>query len=81
MNTNKISLCKKGPQKLILKGYKITLSGRFENTKNPMSKTYTTKNGFITLTSLNNNIDFISKNLYTKLGICNIKIWLFYKIN
>lgn len=80
INTQQILFTKNGPKKVVLKGYKITLNGRFENSKSNMAKKVTFKNGFVTLTSMNNNIDFINKNIYTKLGTCNLKIWLFYKL-
>lgn len=78
---NKITLSKKGPLKLKLKGYKIILNGRFENSKNQMAKKLIIKHGSLKLISINNYIDFSNKNFHTKLGACNIKLWLFYKIN
>lgn len=78
LHKTKIIFNKQGPQKIKLTGYKIILKGRFENSKNPMAKTISTQGGSLTSTTLNNNIDLLNKNLYTKLGKCNLKIWLFY---
>lgn len=77
----KLTYSKLGPLNLYLKGYKIMLNGRFENSKSAMAKTLTLKKGSLKLTSLNNNIEFFNQNLDTKFGICNFKLWIFYKIN
>lgn len=80
LNKNKVTYSKMGPLNLYLKGYKIILNGRFDNSKSGMAKTLILQNGSLKLISLNNQIDFVSKNLHTKFGVCNLKLWLFYKI-
>jgi len=80
LNSKKICYGKFGPLKLNLKGFKIILTGRFEASKNQMSKELKVNIGALPLTTLNNNIDFWTTKLYTKLGVCNLKIWLFYQI-
>ena len=60
-------------------GYKIKLSGRVENTKNQMAKNITYKFGKVSLVTLNNQLDFISKTIFTKLGTYSLSIWLYYK--
>lgn len=79
LNSKKVVFLKNGPVDLIFKGYKIKLSGRIDNQKNQMAKSIIFKEGSLTLTNLNSYIDFKNINLNTKLGVCNIKIWLFYK--
>lgn len=78
-NLKKIVFLKNGPINLVFKGYKIKLSGRIDNQKNQMAKNITLKKGSLNSTSLNSYVDFKNINLNTKLGICNIKIWLFYQ--
>jgi len=74
IRVNKITDSSKGPLNLKLMGYKLTLKGRFENTKNQMAKKMNLSNGSVKLTTLDNYIDYIDVDLYTKLGICTIKI-------
>jgi len=81
IGVNKIIDSSKGPVNLKLMGYKLILKGRFENTKNQMAKKMNLSNGSVKLTTLDNYIDYIDVDLYTKLGICTIKIWIFYAKN
>jgi NAD-dependent DNA ligase len=74
LNLKKLSYSKNGPLTCYLKGYKLILTGRFENTKTSMSKTLILKKGSLNSTSLNNRVDFFTKNLNTKFGLCNFKI-------
>lgn len=80
LNSKLIIKFKNGPKNIILKGFKITFKGRLSNQKNNMSKTITIKKGSLKLNSLNNYIEFKNIPLHTKLGICNLKIWLFFII-
>nr|YP_010620005.1 Ribosomal protein S3 [Symphyocladiella dendroidea]WAX04018.1 Ribosomal protein S3 [Symphyocladiella dendroidea] len=73
-----VSFSKKGLKKNIFIGFKIQLKGRYEATKNGMSSRLLIKNGKINSTNLNITINFINHFFYTKLGITNLKIWLFY---
>lgn len=72
-------MTKNGLKNKILCGFKVQLKGRFESTKNSMSKTVNFKVGKINSTNLNSSINFLSYTFYTKLGLSNLKIWLFYK--
>lgn len=77
----KISYFKFGIFKLHLKGFKIRLSGRFDNSKNQMSKNIEQTVGSLPLTCLKSSVEYINKEIYTKSGICGLQIWLFYEIN
>lgn len=79
INTYKIVYTKQGPIKLVMLGYKITLSGRVENTKNQMAKSISYNCGKISLITLNNQLDYLSTTVYTKLGTYSLSIWLYYK--
>nr|YP_010620097.1 Ribosomal protein S3 [Periphykon beckeri]WAX04133.1 Ribosomal protein S3 [Periphykon beckeri] len=59
-------------------GFKIQLSGRYEATKNSMAQRVFFNVGKINSTTAKINIYFLNRFLYTKLGISNLKIWLFY---
>lgn len=63
-----------------LVGFKVQLKGRFENSKNSMSKKISFKIGKINSTDLNSCIIFYKYSFYSKLGLGNLKIWLCYKI-
>ena len=65
---------KNGLEQKSLKGFKIQLKGRFEPTKNSMSKSLTVKKGKINSMKLNDSIIFINQIFYTKLGLSNLKI-------
>jgi len=80
INQTKISYFKNGPKKIILKGFRIKLIGRFENTTNKMAKVIEYKIGSLALVQLDNNINYLENQFNTKLGLCNLKIWLFFKI-
>nr|YP_011017728.1 ribosomal protein S3 [Heterosiphonia pulchra]WQF69551.1 ribosomal protein S3 [Heterosiphonia pulchra] len=79
LNYKKVYYSKFGPLKLKLYGFKVSLKGRFETSKSQMSKEIKFSHGSLSLVNLNSHIDFLSTDLYTKLGVCNLKIWLFYK--
>ncbi|MGH1163428.1 hypothetical protein ACQVTW_31165 [Bacillus mycoides] len=74
LNTKILAFNLYGPCFLILRGYKIKLSGRLDDQKNQMAKHFTLKKGSLTLTNLNSYVDYKNINLNTKLGVCNIKI-------
>nr|YP_010620028.1 Ribosomal protein S3 [Symphyocladia marchantioides]WAX04041.1 Ribosomal protein S3 [Symphyocladia marchantioides] len=77
-NQSIISISKSGFRKITFIGFKIQLKGRYESTKNEMSNYLFIKDGKNNSTNLNITIDFINHLFYTKLGISNLKIWLFY---
>lgn len=70
---------KNGFLKKKLIGFKVQLKGRFEVTKNSMSKKNLIKLGKVNSTNLNNHIIFYEHIFFSKLGVSNLKIWLFYK--
>nr|YP_009325900.1 ribosomal protein S3 [Vertebrata lanosa]APC24941.1 ribosomal protein S3 [Vertebrata lanosa] len=80
-NSSLISISKTGLKKKILLGFKIQLNGRFESTKNSMAKKINLKFGKTNSTSLINHIIFYEHVFYSKLGLSNLKVWLFYDLN
>nr|YP_011003658.1 ribosomal protein S3 [Gracilaria eucheumatoides]WPS66060.1 ribosomal protein S3 [Gracilaria eucheumatoides] len=81
INSSKIIYCTKGIRLVYLKGFKIQLVGRFDNTKSQMAKSIQQNLGSLSLVSLKSYVEFSHKNLHTKLGSCGLKVWLFYEIN
>lgn len=79
-NYKKISFLRIGFKKIQVKGFKIQVKGRFENTKNQMAKTINYKFGSLSLVNLENNVYYRKNCLNTKLGSCTVHVWLFYKI-
>lgn len=75
----KIIYTTSGLKVIELKGFKMQLSGCFENSRSQMSKILKYNYGLIPLTKLNGCIEYSTSCLFTKLGICNLKIWLFYE--
>nr|YP_004062216.1 ribosomal protein S3 [Plocamiocolax pulvinata]ADR03232.1 ribosomal protein S3 [Plocamiocolax pulvinata] len=80
LNTYKIMYSKNGPIKMVLKGFKIKLVGRFKNTRNPMAKSVEYNVGSLSLISLKNQVEFSKTEVMTKLGVCGLHIWLFYEV-
>nr|YP_009325877.1 ribosomal protein S3 [Choreocolax polysiphoniae]APC24869.1 ribosomal protein S3 [Choreocolax polysiphoniae] len=78
LNKQKISFSNKGTKIIKLNGIKIQLKGRYDLTKNSMSKILLFKYGKINSVSLNKKIEFLNKVIYTKLGKSSFKIWFFY---
>nr|YP_011017015.1 ribosomal protein S3 [Gracilaria hainanensis]WQB61693.1 ribosomal protein S3 [Gracilaria hainanensis] len=78
---SKIVYSTKGIRVVYLKGFKVRLVGRFDNTKSQMAKSIQQSSGSLSLLSLRSQVEFVQKNLYTKLGSCGLQIWLFYEIN
>nr|YP_009317486.1 ribosomal protein S3 [Gelidium galapagense]AOX48938.1 ribosomal protein S3 [Gelidium galapagense] len=79
LKTRKIVYLKNAPQELKLIGFKVRISGRFENTRNRMAKSYEQSVGSLSMVRLKNIIEFHNQTIYTKLGVCNLQIWLIYK--
>nr|YP_009317601.1 ribosomal protein S3 [Pterocladia mexicana]AOX49053.1 ribosomal protein S3 [Pterocladia mexicana] len=65
---------------LNLIGFKIKISGRFDNSRNQMAKSYEQSFGSLSLVRLENYVEFYNKSIFTKLGVCGFQVWLFYKI-
>nr|YP_009114039.1 ribosomal protein S3 [Ahnfeltia plicata]AHB62102.1 ribosomal protein S3 [Ahnfeltia plicata] len=80
LNTIKISYSTKGVVRLSLKGFKIQLAGRFDNSRNQMAKLMKQSIGSLPLTRLESYVEYSHKEFYTKHGVCGLQIWLFYEI-
>lgn len=80
LNNILISQLKTKITKTKLIGFKIQLKGRFDLTKNTMSKKIIIKLGKVNSTRLSTNIISYSHIFYSKLGLSNLKIFLFYQI-
>nr|YP_011017797.1 ribosomal protein S3 [Campylaephora sungminbooi]WQF69643.1 ribosomal protein S3 [Campylaephora sungminbooi] len=78
LKSSKLVYTKFGVKKVKLKGFKLRLVGRFENSKNQMSKKIEYSEGSLSLLSVNSFNEFFSLNIYSKLGVCNFKVWLFF---
>ena len=72
VNTNK------GLQLAKLIGFKMEFSGCFDSSKTQMAKTLKFNFGSLSLTKLNNYVDYSKTTFFTKFGSCGIKLWLFY---
>nr|YP_009317578.1 ribosomal protein S3 [Pterocladiella media]AOX49030.1 ribosomal protein S3 [Pterocladiella media] len=81
LNSKKISYLNKTITQLNLIGFKIKISGRFDNSRNQMAKSYEQSYGSLSLIRLENYVEFHNKTIFTKLGTCSFQIWLFYRIN
>nr|WDA66122.1 ribosomal protein S3 [Phymatolithon calcareum] len=69
-----------GINKVILKGFKLRLSGCFETSRSQMSKTIKCNFGLLPLTKLKGYVEYSNSIIYTKFGSCGLKIWLFYEL-
>nr|YP_011017774.1 ribosomal protein S3 [Pseudoceramium inkyui]WQF69620.1 ribosomal protein S3 [Pseudoceramium inkyui] len=78
LGKTKIVYLKFGVKKIKLQGFKFCLSGRFENSKNQMAKKIEYFQGSLSLISIKSETEFFTLNIYSKLGVCNFKVWLFY---
>nr|YP_009511791.1 ribosomal protein S3 [Gracilaria caudata]AXI97668.1 ribosomal protein S3 [Gracilaria caudata] len=79
--SKKVVYSTKGIRSVYLRGFKVRLVGRFDNTKSQMAKSIQQSAGSLSLISLKNQVEFIQRDFYTKLGSCGLQIWLFYEIN
>nr|WCH57679.1 ribosomal protein S3 [Hypnea cryptica] len=79
LNSLKLTYTTQGIKILKLKGFKIKISGRIDDSKMQMAKSLNLSIGNSCLTSLRNYIIYSNNALYTKSGVCGIKIWLFYE--
>nr|BED43664.1 ribosomal protein S3 [Pyropia sp. Myanmar_A]BED43688.1 ribosomal protein S3 [Pyropia sp. Myanmar_B]BED43712.1 ribosomal protein S3 [Pyropia sp. Myanmar_C] len=61
-------------------GLKIKYTGRFGGSRNRMSSSTTFRMGAVPLQKLETHIEFNEILLYTKQGICNLQVWMAYKI-
>lgn len=74
MNCSSLSFTKTGLMKKKLRGFKIQLKGRFEATKNSMSKKIFFKSGKVNSTNLEEDVIFYNHVFFSKLGLSNLKI-------
>nr|YP_010620143.1 Ribosomal protein S3 [Herposiphonia versicolor]WAX04179.1 Ribosomal protein S3 [Herposiphonia versicolor] len=81
LNQESLSLSKRGIKIKRFIGFKIKLIGRYETSKNSMAKSVLIKSGKISSVSLKTCINFMNHYFYTKLGISNLKVWIFYSTN
>nr|YP_009515535.1 ribosomal protein S3 [Montagnia macrospora]AVK39481.1 ribosomal protein S3 [Montagnia macrospora] len=75
----KVVVSKLGFKKITLKGFKIVLVGRFENSKTQMSRKLDYRFGSLALLSLNSFVEFSGISVNSPLGVYNLKVWLFYR--
>lgn len=78
LKTTKLITTKFGFQQFYLKGFQLSLSGRFETSSTQMAKTITQTVGRSPLGRLETYVEFAASSVFFKLGKCNLKIWLFY---
>lgn len=78
INKTSIFYFNSGLKKIQLKGFKIQLKGRYELSKSTLSKKQFLKFGQVTSNNLNNLLDLLNKDIYSKLGKSTLKIWFFY---
>nr|AYR06608.1 ribosomal protein S3 [Renouxia sp.] len=76
----KVVYYRKGVATLILKGVKIYLSGCFDISRTQMSKTIKYNFGLLSLTKVNSYIEYSYKEIFTKYGVCSLRVWFFYEI-
>lgn len=78
LKKSKLVNTKFGFRLFYLKGFRLSISGRFETTSTQMARTLTQTVGTLPLGKLENYVEFSSTPIFFKLGKCNLKIWLFY---
>ena len=70
----KLVTTKLGYQQFFLKGFRLSISGRFEVSSTQMAKTITQTVGALPLGRLENYVEFAASPIFFKLGKCNLKI-------
>lgn len=63
-----------------LKGFKIQIVGRIDDSKTQMAKSLNLNVGNLCLTSLEDSVIYSTSILYNRSGTCGLKIWLFYEL-
>lgn len=79
LNSKKLCYFRHGILRLHLKGFKIKISGRFDNSKNQLAKSFEQSAGHLPLTCLKSYVIFFNEKIYTKSGTCGLKVWLYYE--
>lgn len=80
LGTKKSVYTSKGPVLLKLSGFKLKLSGRFDNSRNQMTKTIKYSKGSLPMPSINTYSEYSHVRIHTKSGVCGLGIWLTYTI-
>lgn len=78
LGTKKVFYTAQGIVILKLRGFKIKISGCFDNTRGQMSKSLKYTRGSLSLLKLNNYVEYSYAPIYTKSGVNGFHIWLFY---
>ena len=78
---NKIKLVKtkNGVKNVKFSGFKIQFKGCFEISKSQMSKTLKHSFGNNSLTTIKGYIEYSEKTIFTRYGVCGLKIWFFFE--
>nr|WCH57967.1 ribosomal protein S3 [Calliblepharis sp.] len=79
IGSKKLIYTKFGIKILELQGFKISISGRIDDSKTQMAKKLNFGVGNLCLTTLHSYIAYSQSTFYTKSGTYGIKTWLFYK--
>nr|YP_009132711.1 ribosomal protein S3 [Bangia fuscopurpurea]AKA66476.1 ribosomal protein S3 [Bangia fuscopurpurea] len=69
-----------GNKNLKFTGLKIRYAGRFGGNRSRMANSLVHRIGAISLQKVETYVEFYESPLYTKQGICNLQIWMAYKI-
>lgn len=91
VNILKTLVSNKEHQKIVLKtssgiqffeftGIKIKYAGRFGGSRSRMSNSIVFRLGAVSLQKLETHIEFYETPLFTKQGVCNLQVWMAYKI-
>ena len=78
LGTKKSIYTTRGPLTLKLSGFRFKLSGRFDNSRNQMTKTLKYAGGSLPMPSINVYSEYSHTHIYTKSGVCGLGIWLTY---
>lgn len=81
LNFNKIIYTKNGLKIVFIKGFRIQFSGCFDSSRTQLSKSIKYSYGSLPLSQLQNYIEYSFSQVFTKYGICGLKIWVFYKVD
>nr|YP_010338868.1 ribosomal protein S3 [Bangia atropurpurea]UNJ18835.1 ribosomal protein S3 [Bangia atropurpurea] len=69
-----------GTKLLKYTGLKIRYAGRFGSSRSRMANSLVYLIGAVSLQKIETHIEFHESLLYTKQGICNLQVWMAYKI-
>lgn len=78
LGTKKVLYTIKGPLNFELQGFKYQLSGRFDNSRNQMTKTIKYTEGTLPMPSMRIYVEYSQTHIHTKSGVCGLHIWLTY---